>query len=352
MKIKVSIDGASQNVNIYDLLNFANLPTNLEIYINNPKITSCDIWFVIEAIGNSDCNEVVCSKVIYLGAETIFPVGYFDYPWGKNFLSQFDSIYSPGVITGSNVIYSSPFLPWMFSGNHGSDFANLQSDQLISKEEALLKKVSNKLLIICSNKQETELQRLRYKFAVELKKRLGEKVVWFGSGVQPINKKSDAILPYKYHLVMENQIRPGLFSEKLYDAFIGLSLPFYCGAPDVASKFPDMSLVNLNLFDFMSSVNKIERAIQENEYEKRLDYILHAREIVLKECNILKRIYDIAFKAVKNEKLNTHKLFIVRDLKDLKIEWGRQNIIFSLCYKFLGYIAKLKEKMNLVLMND
>ena len=58
-------------------------------------------------------------------------------------------------------------------------------------------------------------------------------MLWYGNGINQIEKKSDIIFNSKYHIVIENDSRNNLVSEKLYDSFLGLSFPIYYGATNI-----------------------------------------------------------------------------------------------------------------------
>ena len=48
---------------------------------------------------------------------------------------------------------------------------------------------------------------------------------WFGKGVKLIDKKINAIDPYKFHLTIENDSLEHHWTEKIADAYLGLSVP-------------------------------------------------------------------------------------------------------------------------------
>ena len=50
-----------------------------------------------------------------------------------------------------------------------------------------------------------------------------------------MSDKAEAIAPYAYHLVLENNYIDNFWTEKLADAWIGWALPLYLGAPNLAA---------------------------------------------------------------------------------------------------------------------
>lgn len=139
---------------------------------------------------------------------------------------------------------------------------------------------------VCSDKKQKHTLHFRRRtFTQELKKRIPEMEV-FGHGVRQTNQKADALDNYRYHLAVENDICPHYWTEKLADAFLGFWLSFYCGAPNAADYFPPESFIPVDIGDISGAEKTIKRAINNNEYEKRLPHILEARRRVLDEHNL------------------------------------------------------------------
>ncbi len=107
----------------------------------------------------------------------------------------------------------------------------------------------------------------------------------YGRGARPLDDKAEAIAAYRYHIAVENYIGPHHWTEKLADPFLGLALPFYCGAPNAADYFPPDSFIPIDMRDPEGAARIILRAIADHEYEKRLPAIVEARRRVLYEHN-------------------------------------------------------------------
>lgn len=107
----------------------------------------------------------------------------------------------------------------------------------------------NRISVICSNARKTEGQRQRLALLEELKLRLGDRLVHFGRGFRAIDDKMEAILPYRFHLVLENSIQPNYWTEKLADAYLGWAFPIYLGCPNVTEYISQNALVSINGMD-------------------------------------------------------------------------------------------------------
>ena len=77
----------------------------------------------------------------------------------------------------------------------------------------------------------------------------------------------------KYHIVLENDSKYNLISEKLYDSYLGLSFPIYYGAPNINNYFDKNSLETIDINDIAGSINTIENAIENNLYEKNFNLL-------------------------------------------------------------------------------
>ncbi|MHB1188696.1 glycosyltransferase family 10 domain-containing protein [Thiobacillus sp.] len=129
------------------------------------------------------------------------------------------------------------------------------------------------------------LHRQRNEFMRQLMDLMPEMEV-FGHGARPLDDKAEALDPYRYHIAIENYIGLHHWTEKLADAFLGLTLPFYCGCPNAADYFPPESFIPIDMKDPVGAARIIRQAIRDNEFEKRLPAIREARRRVLFEHNL------------------------------------------------------------------
>jgi hypothetical protein len=140
---------------------------------------------------------------------------------------------------------------------------------------------------VCSSKQQAHtMHARRYAFTQKLKKDLTDLEI-FGHGVRFIEKKLEALDPFKFHLVSENHIAPHVWTEKLADAFLAYSVPIYCGCTNVTDYFPAESIVQVNIDDYEGSLAAIRQVLTtEGEYERRLEAVKEARRRVMYEYNL------------------------------------------------------------------
>lgn len=143
----------------------------------------------------------------------------------------------------------------------------------------------NRISVVCSNASKTEGQRHRLALLETLKKRLGDKLVHFGRGFRHIGDKMEAILPYRFHLVLENSVQPNYWTEKLADAYLGWAYPVYLGCPNVDEYLPGEALVSINGLDADSVARRITALLEAPLDSRRQTALAEARARVLNVYN-------------------------------------------------------------------
>ena len=101
-----------------------------------------------------------------------------------------------------------------------------------------------------------------------------------------MNDKAETLDPYQCHLTAENHVYPHHLTEKIPDAFLGYTVPFYHGCPNAADYFPRESFIPIDLNDFDYTVDLIRSALANKEYNDRFPYFIEARRRVLEEYNL------------------------------------------------------------------
>tara|TARA_B100001939_G_scaffold345837_1_gene363334 strand:- start:344 stop:1375 length:1032 start_codon:yes stop_codon:yes gene_type:complete len=293
-RIKVSIPGQPDNLSFDQYIgNKENRFKEYEFYINQ-DIENPDYWFILESMNrSSETCFINPENIIYLNYETSYPKDYFLNKYMQSYMNQFALKYSCYANVDSSYISTVPFLPWLInSKNDFSAYSYNKKDLDYFKNLSSLKKDSL-ISIICSNKAYTDDHKARLNFTYKIKEHFQNDLDWFGNGVHEINTKWDGISKYKYHIVLENESRNNLISEKLYDSYLGLSYPIYYGAPNVLEYFPKNSLTKIDIMDLSKSINTIENVINQNLYENHIEEILKSKNLVIDKYNFVSRIIEI-----------------------------------------------------------
>lgn len=106
--------------------------------------------------------------------------------------------------------------------------------------------------IIASNKQYAEGHKLRHQ-CLDI-----PNVDHFGF-MNPVPYKKDAIAPYEFHIVVENERSDCFFTEKLMDCFALGTVPIYWGCPSIGEFFNlDGMIIAKNLSTIGDAVDEIK----------------------------------------------------------------------------------------------
>ncbi len=179
-----------------------------------------------------------------------------------------------------NLIVSALGLNWHVGLDHGGYRYGYDHLTALSSPEK-----QNRIAVVCSNARKTEGQRQRLALLDALKQRLGDRLIQFGRGFEPIDDKLDAILPYRFHLVLENCVLPNYWTEKLADAYLGWAYPVYLGCPNIGEYFPTDALLSINDQDADMVARHMVDLLDSPLSKSRMDALAEARRRVLNVYN-------------------------------------------------------------------
>jgi hypothetical protein len=145
---------------------------------------------------------------------------------------------------------------------------------------------SKLISVIVSDKAVTPGHAYRRAFVARLQRHFGAAIDVFGRGINSLADKVDGIIPYRYHVALENSAFPDYWTEKLADAFLGFAHPLYWGCPNLDRYFPSGSFTALNIHDPETAIATIEQAIAEQRFERSRDALAQARGLVLHDYNL------------------------------------------------------------------
>ena len=296
IEVKLSLMGVGGGVDLSPFTgNHDNVVGDCRFHVND-DVTIADVWLVLEGpTRDYEACEVPPGALVHLTAEPARPVGYLaETPGMRQFMDQFDRFYTCLDYADPRGAASLPFLPWMINANHGP---SIYADHSRGYEH--LRALSHvpktrEISVFCSMQDATPEHRLRLRFVQHLQDYFGDRIDWFGNGGRSLAEKWDGIAPYRYAIALENQSNRNVITEKIQDVFLGMAFPIYWGAPNVGDYFAPGSFLAIDARDFVSSVAAIERLLDEDPYEQRLDLIAASKTIVLEELNFVVRMAGIA----------------------------------------------------------
>ena len=264
-------------------------------YINT-DVEECDYWFVLDELNNIERTICPLENIVLITGEPpyvkLYPHKYVD---------QFSSVLTcqKNLLRRRNAHSSNPALPWMVGATLKSlpaewDMNNYLDYNFFNENHLLNKK--DKMVVITSNKAMTKGHRQRLDFVLGLKERIPDLMDVYGAGFNKVDDKYDILSTYKYSLVMENCKYPDYWTEKLSDAYLSLTFPFYFGCPNIDSYFDKKAFEILDLRDIDKMVIKIEDAIKSDLYSCRKNDVLSAKNNVLDKYNLFAMMSDYVSK--------------------------------------------------------
>ncbi|WP_218961090.1 glycosyltransferase family 10 domain-containing protein [Ruegeria sediminis] len=145
---------------------------------------------------------------------------------------------------------------------------------------------TDKISIVTSNKTLTEFQRRRIRFVEQIARRIPDHLEIFGRGTRQVADKADALLPYKYHVALENCGGPDTWTEKFADPVLCWTFPFYAGCDNLADYVPEGSFAPIDLDDPEGAADLMVESVNSGRWEKAQKEIERARDAILRRYNI------------------------------------------------------------------
>lgn len=143
----------------------------------------------------------------------------------------------------------------------------------------------NRISVVCSSNRFTPGQRLRLDFLEEAKRELGDGIIHFGRGYTPVADKLDAILPYRFHLAMENCQLPNYFSEKIADAWLSWSYPLYVGCTNLEKYVPAGTFTRIDPDRPQESIQLMKQMLDSPVSTTEQRGVIEGRDAVLNTYN-------------------------------------------------------------------
>ena len=116
-------------------------------------------------------------------------------------------------------------------------------------------------------------------------------------GTLPPNKKDNGIFPYKYHFNSENNSIRNYVTEKFTDAIVGECLLFYWGCPNVNEYLGSNDqwghVLSLKEQDFEKDLNTIVNAMNNNEWQQKIQTIKSVKSVILENFNLFRRLKTV-----------------------------------------------------------
>ena len=207
----------------------------------------------------------------------------------RSYLAQFGMVVSPydfRSVERRSMVIGNPCLNWHFGVSHASGKYVSTFGCLDELRHMPMPQKTGLISVVCSNKTATEAQRARLALVRLLKEQLGDVLHVYGRGFNPVDDKMSAIAPYKYHVVLENNLLPYFWTEKLSDAWLGWSLPLYLGAPNLGSVCPAAGFVSLPANGPEACAQTVLQALDSQLWEARQAELALCRTWMIETTNV------------------------------------------------------------------
>lgn len=214
-------------------------------------------------------------------------------------IKQYGRIFTQDAdLKGKRYIHSHPALPWHVN----KDYDFLAKCGMPRKERTLSWITSNYVYWEGHRARMAFLERIRGHVDFDL----------YGKGFNQIDDKWEGLAPYRYSLAIENFQNPFYWSEKIADCFLSWTMPIYYGCTRINEYFPPESMVVVDINDPISTIEKIRETMLSDRWERNLDAIAYARELVLKKYHLFPFLVDkIKEKPIKRSLFSKQKEIVI-----------------------------------------
>lgn len=280
-----------------------------EYYIceNSVEDIIWDIVVVYENVKHSLTVKCKCGGLIYVAGEP--PMMR---PLPNAFLKQFDEVVIPNLNSKHPHKYlSHGFLNWSLGVNfrtkeHRYDFKQLKDLKTIKTKN---------ISIVTSNKRMMPGHNRRMEIIDKLRKDFPTQIDFFGAGHNFVEYKADALIPYRFHICMENSTIPYYWTEKFSDPVLANCIPIYCGCTNINHYFDKRGYETFSCDDYISLKTLITSILRNPEYmyQKYYPYMRYNRDILLTKENLIPFIIE---RYSSNISSGSEKMCFIKSLSD------------------------------------
>ena len=222
--------------------------------------------------------------------KTISPMPYTIFDKNKGLDKDFDLIFTHSEDILEKYDNARPFCFFSMVWHRLSDQdGNLPSNWLEYKRK--------NISIVSSDKIMCNLHKFRLELARKCKRdNLADSYGTFDGGmyVEP----ADYLDNYRYSIVVENDIEPYWFTEKILNCFATMTIPIYIGASKINEFFNEDGIIRINEKDFDNIENILKQCTKE-AYDDRIDIIKENYE----KSKVFDNNWDFLYKKYLKEDL-------------------------------------------------
>ena len=197
-----------------------------------------------------------------LESESICPEDYRIFDVHKGLEQDFDLIftYSERLL---DRLDNARFFPFFANSRYGCSWGGGSWDETAYAHKC------RQISIVSSNKEMCHLHAYRIDLARTCRREgLADTFGTFDGG--PYVKIAETLRDYRYSIVVENDIKPFFFTNKVTDCFAAMAVPIYCGATEIGKFFNLDGIIVLKPGD---DIRRVLAQCSEKDYLERLPAI-------------------------------------------------------------------------------
>lgn len=261
----------------------------LLFYENGPVEEVWDMVVVYQGLNETKILKYKQKGLVFISGEPPFSQRY-----STRFLSQFDHlITSHPQIKHPNNHLTQQALPWHFGLSYRTKKFNYSFDDLLKMH---LPEKTKRVSFITSNKRMMPGHKQRMIFLDAMKNEFGDAIDLFGQGINPIDDKAEALLPYQFSICIENSSINNYWTEKIADPLLAYCIPIYHGCKNIDEYFNGKALVKIDSKHLTQSIKTVENILINSDmiYAEKLPQLIIERNRLIKDYNIfsvLSRFY-------------------------------------------------------------
>jgi hypothetical protein len=115
-------------------------------------------------------------------------------------------------------------------------------------------------------------------------------------GVNSSPKKKDALVDYKFNLVVENEHGENWITEKFYDSVLTDTIPIYFGCKNIKEIYPEGGYLLIEDIDNLEEISNLLNNVDKNAdkiYSENIDSIRRIKKKYFEKYNLLKKIINL-----------------------------------------------------------
>lgn len=280
------------------------------------------------------------------------------HPYSARFLNQFGLVLTPSDKALDVPKWQTNYASMWFAGVSfmpDGSFGELRGYDWLSGLQMPADKI-DKISVVTSDKVHTDYHRKRLVFLDALKEMIPDHLELFGRGTRTVVDKAEALLPYKYHLAMENGGGRDTWTEKLADPLLCWTFPFYTGCTNVDDYIPSGAFRLLDLSNPKQAAADMVQDITSGRWQAAQEEIAKARHILLEDWNLASlfaRLARTAFETPVAPGQATRRL--IRSERSMRPEGGSRGSLaqWALRRSLLAIDPKIELRSHrLVLWNE